>query len=105
MGQPVEMSREYREEPITIGIGQSASSVLNLTRFAFGSVQHSAAIEGTIKWQVSLDGVTWTDAGAITHSNAKSEKIPDDVWSFPMARILASTNQTALRTFLTFRKG
>lgn len=100
-----EIWRGFAEESLVIPSGSAATPALNLTRSAFGSFQHSAAIEGTIKWQVSLDGTNWTDAGGITHSANKSEKIPDDVWNFPVCRILASTNQTTARTFLTFRKG
>lgn len=105
MSQRVEISREFKKDDIVIASGQTASDVLNLTRFAFGSVQHPAAITGTIKWQISIDGVTWTDAGSITFSAGKTEAIPDAVWNAPVARILASTGQAAERTFQTFRKG
>lgn len=105
MATAVEIKRQYQKPDLTMAQGAAVTGVLNLTPMAFGSVQLPAAIDGTLKWQVSLDEVTWTDGDAIAFVANASLKIPDDVWSFPAARIAASSNQAAARTFKTFAKG
>jgi hypothetical protein len=105
MSKTVEISREYQLPPIVIAAGGTASTVLNITRFAFGSIQLPDAITGALKWQVSLDEVNWTDDEAITFVANKALKIPDNVWNFPAARILSDGAEAAERTFRTFSKG
>jgi hypothetical protein len=105
MPTAVEIKRIYQNPPLAMAEGEDATGVLNITQMAFGSIQLPAAIDGTLKWQVSLDETNWTDDEAISFAANASLKIPDNVWNFPAARILASEEQSAERTFLTFSKG
>ncbi len=101
----VEIKRQYVKGTLSMATGAAVTGVLNITTLAFGAIQLPAAITGTLKWQVSIDEVTWTDGDAITFVASASLKIPDDVMNFPAARIAASSNQAADRSFGTFVKG